>query len=289
MLHSFWGKAQPRDLSRPKHPLLFHMLDVSACLRAVLSSRPTAMKRAASVLALDEYATRQVLTVIAALHDVGTFAAAFQAKAPDHFPSVAFGCSAAEANGRSEHDADGRMLWEQALGDDVAPLIWQGGREALDLLMAASVAHHGRPVMQQRRGVSVAEVFHPVGAEAAHRAASRLVELLQPTPAKSVARFDENRVRRASFWFSGLFTISDWIGSNQEWFEYGASETPLEEYWTHAMARAHNAVRKAGLVSAPSAPRRPFRQIARLEMDACPTPLQRHAERVPLQKAHCSS
>lgn len=81
-ISSFWGKARPEpDEAQRWHPLLWHMLDVAASAKAILAARPNARRTLARFLALDEPASSSLAVLVAALHDVGKFAAPFQQKA----------------------------------------------------------------------------------------------------------------------------------------------------------------------------------------------------------------
>ena len=88
--NGFWGKlsTDPPDRRRPPgeviawHPLADHCADVAACHEMLLRETliGARLARTAGSEALDE-GTIQRLSVLAALHDIGKYATAFQVKA----------------------------------------------------------------------------------------------------------------------------------------------------------------------------------------------------------------
>jgi hypothetical protein len=81
-INSFWGKARPIGDAAPHwHPLAWHMLDVGACAQAILEVRPGARRVVTRSLGLQEAQAVRLTVLVAALHDLGKFAAPFQQKA----------------------------------------------------------------------------------------------------------------------------------------------------------------------------------------------------------------
>jgi hypothetical protein len=76
-----WGKGRPTG-GWPAHPLLCHLLDVAAVARHLLTTRmPAALRR--RLLAIGgprEDASMALLLFVIALHDLGKYTPAFQAK-----------------------------------------------------------------------------------------------------------------------------------------------------------------------------------------------------------------
>ena len=277
-IDGFWGKARPFGDSEPRwHPLAWHMLDVAACAEAILHARPNARRVLSRFLNLDETDAIRLAVLIAALHDIGKFAAPFQQKASG--PVWPFAKPRDGQLGASEHDRDGLALWRHALGTELVLRIWPGAARQLEQLIGASVGHHGRAVDPHR--CSPAETFRPEGLAAARACASMLVELLLPAPIKA-APPDERNERKfaaATFWFAGFVTISDWAGSSQALFPYCAPEIPLHTYWRNAQAQAATAVATLGLASAAPSELKSFASLTRM---STPTPLQTFVETVDL-------
>lgn len=273
----YWGKAQPdcRYSIKPSHPLAWHMLDVAAVAQALLVVRPVLLARLSNLLGLTPEQATPFLTWLAAVHDIGKFARAFQCKAPEYWsaplPLGAF-------NSRTRHDADGRAVWdawlnEGALLDRIWPAI---SVRAFEPLLNASLCHHGEPAEVSK--ISLRHDFGP-GAEAAAACRDALLDLLLPARLDA-APIRPAQARLASHWIAGLITIADWAGSSQRWFPYASADIALADYWSNARERAARAVRDAGLI-----PARPLIGATFPELTGkttAPTPLQAWALSTPL-------
>jgi CRISPR-associated endonuclease/helicase Cas3 len=276
-IRHFWGKAQPADDKGPSwHPAAYHMLDVGAVAEALLMTRPLTLKRAAAFLGLSAEETLALLTLAAALHDLGKFARAFQMKVPKWWGEA--GEKTGNLDCSRRHWDDGWMLWDdpEGLGDELVPLIWPKAQETLDALMNASLAHHGRPCDDGKNvGLDIGDLFGP--GEAAARAFARdTVALLLPHP---LAAMPPKAIMPKTFWFSGFVTLADWVGSNQANFRYHAPNLTLTEYWDYARTQAAKAVKEAGLNEATPALAQNFVELTKFETL---TPMQQWAQNVPL-------
>lgn len=77
---SLWAKTPAREAAG-FHPLLLHMLDVAACVEAILLREPQAgRERLGLALGLDWDLARPWLLVLTACHDLGKASPRFQAK-----------------------------------------------------------------------------------------------------------------------------------------------------------------------------------------------------------------
>ena len=146
---TFWGKAQP-DTGTPSPPLpTLPRITASTwgdVVNALLDSRPRVLARASALLGVgDLAAVRQVLVVLAALHDLGKFGPAFQVKAPDRWPG-ALGTCDPDRIVPGRHTDDGYALWHGVLARRVTERVWPGGGPVLRVLAAAVFGHHGEPV-----------------------------------------------------------------------------------------------------------------------------------------------
>lgn len=276
---TYWGKAQP-DLcfttGCTAHPLAWHMLDVAAAADALLTARPLLHERLARMLGLAQPQAGPFLTWLAAIHDIGKFAWAFQRKVPEL-------CSGQEmpsryANLRTRHDADGRMLWDRWLADAaLIGRIWPGTSDCdLRLLIGASLCHHGEPVEPSR--TSLKHDFGP-GSDAAATCRDSLLDLLLPNPLDAPAP-NARQARQASHWIAGLVTVADWLGSSQRWFPYAPPDMSPAAYWRQARQKAARAVREAGLAAARPGIDGSFQHLT--GKTGAPTPLQQWALAVPL-------
>lgn len=279
----FWGKARPStDQGARWHPVAYHLLDVAAVADRLLLARPSMAARLARLLGLPVEESSALVVALAALHDLGKFAPAFQSKAPAHWPAGALGAFRDEYAVPRAHTEDGVVLWEQRLSTRLSARVWDGGAEPLRLLAPAVFGHHGRPVGVGYGRDPVALRFSRQGLAAAEQCADAVIALLLPSAIVAPPP-DESRIRVASWLLSGLITVADWVGSNERWFGYvapDAADATLHGYWARARQQAAIAIREAGLVPSMPSPERPFAEVA--GRTDPPTPVQAWASRVAL-------
>lgn len=280
---AFWGKSRDDAGSLASfHPVLCHLLDVAAVTGALLAVRPRLLSRASSLLLLDREACQRLLVALAAFHDLGKFAPAFQAKVPRHWPTELLGPLDPHGFAASRHTDDGYRLWHHALAAEIGDRIWLGGRDALHALAPAIFGHHGRPISPtQLREQPAAWPFGKIALPIALQCASDLVDLLQPAPLTALP-VATDRAIIAGWWISGLITVADWIGSRERWFTYAGNDEhfDLASYWRCAQLRAHEAVRAEGLAPPLVAPERSFAELTASNFS--PSPAQSWATNVEL-------
>lgn len=279
---TFWGKARPSaDASAPYHPIIYHLLDVAAVADALLEVRPLGRARAAALLGLPPQQAHDLLVALIALHDLGKFAPGFQGKVPSLWPRALGPLDTAHLSG-GIHTDDGYRLWYHELAPVIADRLWRGGANALEVLAPAIFGHHGRPtVTTELRERPAKWAFGPIAGPLAIACAEAIVDLVLPVPAEIPAP-PTRRVRAASWWVGGLVTVSDWIGSREELFEYEApdfDDRDFRSYWNRARERARRVVRDEGLSPPASASPTTFEGLTRI---ATPSPLQRWASTVDL-------
>lgn len=270
----FWGKARPiPTAAHAWHPIAYHMLDVASVLDAILDARPLALSRGAKLLGVEPPEARRLLVSLAALHDIGKFAPAFQKKALDHWPSALGGVDPLSIP-ETHHTTAGYGLWCHVLSDRLADRLWEGGSFTLHQLAPGVFGHHGRPMSDADARASIGSVFPGASRSEAVACAEAIVECLMSEPlATPVPRDDQ--IRLASWWVAGLMTVSDWVGSNQTWFPYEAPQHGLAEYWNMGKERAARAVRQAGLCPSRPTPARSFTELTGFQE---PSPTQAWAE-----------
>src|SRR5262245_49250232 len=100
----FWGKASAdlRSGEPPWHPVAYHCLDVAAVADKLLKANPKTRRAMARLLTTSPDNASRLLVALIALHDVGKFSAAFQAKSQVAWPSDILGRWTALPGGR--HD-----------------------------------------------------------------------------------------------------------------------------------------------------------------------------------------
>lgn len=146
---SFWGKASPE--TRPSEPashcIAYHCFDVAAVADVLLRRNPRKLRAMARLLDTSPESARRLLISLIALHDVGKFSAAFQAKNADAWPRDVLGEWKSLAGGR--HDLTGFVM-RQAL--DLKSVLnptlggWSGGD--IVAVWHAIAGHHGQPAAE---------------------------------------------------------------------------------------------------------------------------------------------
>jgi CRISPR-associated endonuclease/helicase Cas3 len=269
-LEAYWGKAQPQSqVGVQRHLLALHSLDVAAALQAVLEARPRQWRGLAQKAGISPAEALTLLTLSAALHDLGKFACAFQAKAPVHWRTENLWPRGAPADVYG-HGAYGPQLWEKARRNaGIAP-------SGLDIWLDAAFAHHGRPIDARGAAVTLSAVMKPEAIADAVAFANAMLARFGPTPALS-----EAAAIRTEFEVAGLIAIADWIGSNQDRFRYAETVDGLDCYWLQRLEAAHRAVADFGLAEGAAATRFGLAEALRVP-DPKPTPLQAAATTLPL-------
>ena len=265
-----WGKAMPAGPS-PAHPLLCHMLDVSAVAAMLLTSvLPRALRLRLLAIDRDELRALRTLLFVIALHDIGKATPAFQAKATwarELLPERGFDLDAYRS--ARHHGSIGLFFLKAGLRD-------LGADSHVALRLARAVcAHHGefpadrnldapgrrergqRPQWQVARDAILQSLAAFFGVEALSSLGA-IDHALGPL-------------------LAGLTSVADWIGSMDGIFRYEPPQDSLETYWPAALARADEALQLAGM-RAPHRPSHP--SFKKLFPDFTPWPLHRIGDEI---------
>ena len=251
---SFWGKAKPsEDADFDWHPLAYHSLDVAATGKNILKKSGQLRHLIASALCLDEDSALALCTKLFALHDIGKFSKGFQVKNKKLYGEI-FCSDPSKVPSVPHHDTAGWIIWRDEKSK-IHEILFQGQNtprfDPLDRLAKSVFGHHGMPPREAglHEDNRTMELFGEEGCAGVIKFLSVLQSLLEP----SSIEINEKGAERASFLLAGLTVLSDWIGSNQNWFPYtkpGATDPDCENYWKIAEARANDAVIKAGVIPA---------------------------------------
>lgn len=236
-----WGKAQPSGDGPAWHPLVCHMLDVSAVASELLDMLPrSTATRLLGRLGLPEPEARRWLALLVALHDLGKATPAFQWKhepARDRLRQSGFDLHVAP--NAAHHGVAGVQLVEELLA--------RLGTKPDDarFLARATCAHHGQfpadlevqNVGPRQRGSKSPWQF------AREQLAHDLILVLRIG--------DEPPRLRERDWatiglLAGFIAVADWVGSMQEHFPYVTLPTDLEEYHSSAQLQARKALASVG-------------------------------------------
>lgn len=290
----FWAKCNRDSLSEEGvslHLLPYHSLDVAACCITLLQQDPCLTNILARALGVTEATATSITGMLVALHDCGKFAPSFQGSVPKAASTL--GAEFAIPVMSARHDVCGSMLLRQRFFKTlVAPELGNGpGSDcrsedvefALETLLSAVAGHHGAPAHADNWSQNLTSYFCPnslAAAELFMRDISALFSVDMKLLASRLSIVSESQVRGISWILAGLCTLSDWLGSDSEWFPYCSEPMPLRQYWHgRAVRRAAGAVLRAGL-AAPTARASGAALRALFPWMSMPTPLQKWADAV---------
>ncbi|MEZ5852082.1 MAG: CRISPR-associated helicase Cas3' [Hyphomicrobiaceae bacterium] len=248
----FWGKAGgPRQGEPTWHPLVCHCLDVAASADALLEVHTRRLAAIAALLGTSPNNARRFIVSLIALHDAGKFMRDFQAKSREAWLAeggVGTVLGAHKEPPPSRHDMDGfamrdelelLSLFGQSLADWVP--------SDVGMLWAAVTGHHGRPANEGTRDIGAFASRQSL--DAATVFAQDVCAMLGPV--EPIPRPPPGRLGTLSWLLCGLTVVSDWVGSNRDWFPYASPPPDLKSYWDEATSRAASAIRNAGLLPSP--------------------------------------
>jgi len=281
-LMQFWGKAQPLYPERDPswHPLVYHSLDVAAVATALFRRDEGLKVRFAVLMGLQCEDVEPIICYLLGMHDIGKFAQKFQAKVPELFRN-SFDSNPADISDSYDHGAGGMRIFKVCPECFYLPQISKS--RAWTPLISAVTGHHGAPPAANAETslVSLTMDYGKKGIEAAGEFAGRIRELFE-LPAR-LEGLSLDQARCASHAVAGLAVLSDWIGSNQEWFPYSEPKLELPEYWECTQRRADMAVERSGVLGAAISNQFTYEDL--LDSEAQPSPVQHWAETVNIPPA----
>ncbi|MBW8003231.1 MAG: CRISPR-associated helicase Cas3' [Planctomycetes bacterium] len=271
----YWGKANEVESGIEYHPLAYHCLDVAAVGYEFLKHNHEFKKHLSTLLKLDEINATASITFFLAIHDCGKFSEGFQNLIPELFKVLRGNTS--NRGYAVHHDSLGFLLWQDKIWDYVWKENWfnldyfendfRRCRGIFDYWSAAFSGHHGLPPKTDRvegSRICIQNHFSNEDEEAALLFIREIMELfIANTPPVHTA-IEEMLlgIKQASWLLAGLAVLSDWLGSNNEYFQYCAEVMPLSEYWEKkALVQAELALLESGILSVSSSP---FKGISHL-------------------------
>jgi len=250
-IFKYWGKADPSlHIEQKWHPLVYHSLDVAAVGVTYLKNS-SLLKSYCGLLNCSEHDFLSWSSFLLALHDLGKFSEAFQAQRPD----LIFELQQREPNPTKiyseRHDSLGFWLWEDYLVDEVLLKIGfdasRNTQRNLKCWILAVTGHHGMPPKQTGNADNF---FRREDKQSAAFFVQEMAELLLTNEAKHIP-FNHNFKRVSemmSWWFAGITVLSDWIGSNTQYFPYKNLPMAYVEYWEYAQVKAKEALANSGVL-----------------------------------------
>jgi CRISPR-associated endonuclease/helicase Cas3 len=279
---TFWGKLSEDRLEW--NPLLHHCADVAACCEALLQRTVLGERLAAwgDIPALDEVQVER-LSAIAALHDVGKFNNAFQAKAqPKKRGKGGHVLEILAMFGAGYEDVQARLIPVLPLGDFER---WADNDVACKLLVAA-IGHHGRPYPCESREQINADIWGPGRLGDPLAGIADLVAAVRRWFPRAFEPGGARLPTSAAFQhgFAGLVMLADWLGSHRGLFPYSAELEP--DRMPLARGQALHALAAVGLdVVGPRGSLGPTRpSFATISEHPEPAPAQAVTEALPCER-----
>ena len=246
----YWGKARSDNESGAGYHLLpYHCLDVAAVGWQLLAPDKPLCKQLAKQLEVDTEWLRTLFVFCLALHDLGKFARVFQGLRQDLSTDLV------KANSRmtysERHDSLGFCLWqetrqtkllEQLPGSEFGDSVSNGWLAHLEPWLEIVTGHHGIPPKRNLRTRNFFEVEDEQAAMAFVQDAIILFLTdfdFQPLLDKALKK----RLKPVSWQLAGVAVLADWLGSNQDHFDYCDKSKDLKNYWSDiALEKSKDAI-----------------------------------------------
>lgn len=253
--YRYWGKANPSEQSGAAcHLLPFHCLDVAAVGVAYLRKSPSLLRSCRQLLNCTEQEFLSWAAFFLALHDLGKFSEAFQSQRSDLILLLQNRAPNPGKQYSERHDSLGFWLWDDDLiADGVLLKIGiddtHKTRRGLKCWLRAVTGHHGMP---PKPTGTVDFFFLGEDKRAAADFVQVMAKLLLTDDAKRIpggagADFEWNS-KALSWWFAGVAVLSDWLGSNTQFFPYREQPQGLAVYWAYAQDQANIALEHSGVL-----------------------------------------
>jgi CRISPR-associated endonuclease/helicase Cas3 len=290
---NYWGKADPTYQGEPKwHPLAYHCLDVAAAAAAWWDQSTAIPHAFASAFSVDKKHTSQLrawVLFFTALHDIGKLDVRFQLKSKETLPKcwpelnlddvdTASHITESFNHGSAGYAWASKEYPQWLSNDDGDYQIWDAWRPWL----SAVTGHHGD--LSDNSGL-----YPPDGEEyvADHdqKARATWVKTIDGLFLRPKSLFISDLPptcgETAKMLMAGFCSISDWIGSHQDYFHYAEPVTKCTSYFANRVrsVKRRKLLFRLGLIRRPSQ----YGGIATLlETDARPRGMQVLVDSLPL-------
>lgn len=246
----YWGKTQKSSdtSTAPYHLLAYHCLDVAACGYYMAQKNIYGVSDALAECGIAEENQATWLAWLFASHDIGKFARSFQRYAL--FPDAPLVPPVAGITISERHDSMGYYLWGELFKS------WQSGenniiptaslnraafRSALNIWMSVSTGHHGIPPDNTTNKSPLA--FDDDDIIAASHYLEAISALFSPMlPEFWTTKEGKKTLKQQSWFFAGIMTLADWMGSDETHFPLVSEPMTLQAYWPIACDNARKAL-----------------------------------------------
>lgn len=243
LLYRLWAKREPKGKPKAEttqyHLLIYHLLDVAAVACCMWDDVLGAGQKIwlQETLCLDKGATRQLLALLAGLHDIGKATPGFQKKVADLYDVLGeYGLR--ERSDDTPHGILSAVILKRWLNE-----------KGIDLMKAGALAaviggHHGDWITttELSRASAGKEKWRELQAEICGA-----LEGLLGASAIALPSTDRDFNTFAAF-VSGFVSVCDWIGSDSAHFPFEARAIDLREYLEHSCQHAQTALSELGFL-----------------------------------------
>ncbi len=241
---ALWGKSDREKNDGSWHPLIHHMLDVAACAEAILEREPSSTRKLyAQDLGFSKYEqAKPWLLSFITLHDLGKASPTFQTLWPT-------GANLVRQQGltwqRKPDYVPHGFISQLVMGEENNPLKTSLAYDLLKQTADAVGCHHGlRASPSELDNVGSCEL----GRE---KWESIRLELIEVTLKLFKANLSEapsiSELSSAAFYrLAGLTSFADWIGSNQDFFDFVAPVEDIGNYYSSSLEKARKALDRIG-------------------------------------------
>ena len=247
----YWGKTNRSENNKNDlyHLLAFHCLDVAACGYSIVKNNLFNINGMLHKCGISEKDTANWIAWLFATHDIGKFARGFQRNAL--FPDAPLVPPVMTLSALERHDSLGFYLWNKLFHDwcndnnNIISNIEKSHREkfksALNIWMSVSTGHHGIPPDSLKNNSALAFDREDIAAAAHYlQALNQLFVFDLPQEWQKTA--GKKNLRQQSWFFAGVITLADWIGSDETCFPLLSTPMSLNDYWPLACEKAEHAM-----------------------------------------------
>jgi CRISPR-associated endonuclease/helicase Cas3 len=250
LLSTYWGKESRAVPGGPSHhTVLGHCLDVAACAFLLVERHPSLRRALARIAGLDEPATAPTWAFLCALHDVGKFDTRFQRKAR-RVADILRPSSRGIEERTFDHGSEGFLLLFDEEKDDLGSWLEARLGPSARVAMRAVCGHHGEfpGDVEPSPGTAI----RPSLRAEDRRSRKLFLESVLDFAILQGGRLPLTVSHEGVFSqrLAGLCALSDWLGSDTEFFPYHEGPVELDSYWRGAISRAERACTAVGLLRA---------------------------------------
>ena len=241
LVYRLWAKREPKGKPETAHChlLIYHLLDVAAVAESMWDQALSERQRASvqKTLGLEASAARQLLALLAGLHDIGKATPAFQKKAPDLYDVLGeFGLR--ERSDDTPHGILSAVILRRWLKD-----------KGIDSTRASQLAaviggHHGDWITTTEMSQVSAgkQKWRDLQDEICHK-----LEYLLGAQTIALPSTTRDFNTFAAF-VSGFVSVCDWLGSDSACFPFEERPADLQEYFERSRECANEALSELGFL-----------------------------------------